>query len=467
MHPLETDAGSYFYHSHVGFQAVSATGPLIVEDKDAPPYAYDEERIVQFTDYFNKTDSVIEAGLVATPFTWSGETSAVLINGVGVSLGETAGVGSCQLPMIYVEPGKTYRMRFIGSTALSMVQLGIVDHTNFTIIAADGQYTKPYSETFMQVSTGQRFDVIFQAKSTAELSNQTDYLIQLETKERPSVYYGYGVLRYSNDTTSITTGPAVPPIQLSNATYAWLEYALEPLLPNNFPTADEVTRRVVIYDRQVLTRTDIWRLNGDQWNVTTPPYPGARPYLINIYENGPSAMPGFEAALNNSGWDPVSYTWPARLGEVLEIIWYNTGSLVQDNGGFDYHPFHAHGGHYYDIGSGNGTYDPAANEGKLANYTPVLRDTTNLYRYEVSGVANETLGWRGWRLRVDDPGVWMVHCHILQHMAMGMQSVWVMGDYEQIAAIPYDVAAGYLEYGGSAYGNDTFAPSVVHQFGDD
>ena len=55
--------------------------------------------------------------------------------------------------------------------------------------------------------------------------------------------------------------------------------------------------------------------------------------------------------LHSESRDPVTYTWPAKIGEVLEIIWVNTGSLVHDNGGVDYHPFHAHGGHYYDIGS--------------------------------------------------------------------------------------------------------------------
>ena len=98
---------------------VSASGPLIVEDIGTPPYSYDEEIIVQFQDYFNETDAVIEQGLVATPFVWSGETNAVLINGVGVSIGETAGENRCKLPVIDVDPGKTYRMRFIGAAALS------------------------------------------------------------------------------------------------------------------------------------------------------------------------------------------------------------------------------------------------------------------------------------------------------------------------------------------------------------
>ena len=157
---------------------------------------------------------------------------------------------------------------------------------------------------------------------------------------------------------------------------------------------------------------------------------------------------------------------PRFLSQVLEIILVNTGSLVNSNGGVDYHPFHAHGNHYYDLGSGNGTYDPAANELKLKDYNPVLRDTTNLYRYEASTTAGADAGWRGWRLRITDPGVWLIHCHILQHMVMGMQSVWVFGDADEIQRIPHYDAAGYLEFKGSAYGNETFAPSYVHRFKD-
>ncbi|KAL0942080.1 l-ascorbate oxidase [Colletotrichum truncatum] len=461
VYPLKSEAGTYFYHSHVGFQAMTASGPLIVEDKAQPPYAYDEERIISFSDYFNKTDHQIEKGLTATPFVWSGETNAVLINGVGVSIGETGGKGDCKLPVIDVEPGKTYRLRFIGATAISLVQMGIVNHENFTIIAADGSYTKPHSERFMQVSTGQRFDVIFKAKSEEELGGTTDFLIQFETKDRPKVYHGYGILRYSKAKPQITEAPTGPPLKFSNETYSWAEYALEPLKPNNFPKASEVTRRVHIDSRQLTSQSIIWQMNGLEWNETSSPYAGDKPYLINIYENGPAAIPNYTAAVNNNGWDPTTLTWPAKLGEVLEIVLHNTGSLVNGNGGVDFHPFHAHGGHYWDIGSGNGTYNATENEKKLENYNPVRRDTTNLYRYGEKTTSGANAGWRAWRLRVEDAGVWMIHCHILQHMVMGMQSVWVMGDYQDITGVPFVDAAGYLEYGGNATGNTTFAPRVV------
>jgi L-ascorbate oxidase len=316
LHPLLKESGTYFYHSHVGFQAGTSSGPLIVADRSEPPYAYDGERIVFIQDHFKKDDLTIEAGLRSENFTWSGETNAVLINGVGVSINETASTGGCGMPVIEVDPGKTYRMRFVGATALSLVQFAIVDHDNFTIIEADGSYTKPYTVDHMQLASGQRFDALFTTKTKEELNGQTDYVIQFETKDRPAVFRGYGILRYSKAAPQITTAPSTVPLTLTNATYEWAEYALEPIKNNNFPKASEVTRRVIIDGRQLKTYTTTWHLNGLAWNDTVDPLPGDKPYLVNIYENGAAAIPDYDAAIANDGWDPTTLTWPAKVGEV-------------------------------------------------------------------------------------------------------------------------------------------------------
>ncbi|KAF3010877.1 hypothetical protein E8E13_009539 [Curvularia kusanoi] len=466
IHPEVDDAGgTYFYHSHVGFQAVSAAGPLIIED-DAPPYQYDEERIIFLQDYFNKTDDVIEEGLTATPFVWSGEVNAVLVNGVGIAKDVTTGREKCALPIIDVEPDKTYRLRFIGSLALSMVSFGIENHTDLQVINVDGHYTKLHPVDHLQVTSGQRYDVLLKTKCAEDMGGKTSWTIKFETKDRPSSFTGFGILRYSGGSGPgpANFNPSITPLQLSNDTTNYLEYALEPLVPNGFPTTAEVTRRVHITNQQLLDSTIIWQMNGVNFTDDTP-Y-NSPPYLVDIYKNGPSAMPNYSAALENGGWDPHTLAWPAKIGEVLEIIIENTGSDVNDNGGLDYHPFHMHGGHYYDCGSGQGVFDAAANEKKLSNYNPVLRDTTNLYKYAAKTDAGERDGWRCWRLRVQDAGCWMLHCHILQHMIMGMQSVWIMGDYEQIARIPYSGAEGYLEYGGTAYGGEDISPIVWHEWDD-
>jgi L-ascorbate oxidase len=50
------------------------------------------------------------------------------------------------------------------------------------------------------------------------------------------------------------------------------------------------------------------------------------------------------------------------------------------------------------------------------------------------------------RFTANNPGVTMVHCHILPHMVMGMQSVFVMGG-EDLPALPAPYTNLYLEGG--------------------
>lgn len=46
-----------------------------------------------------------------------------------------------------------------------------------------------------------------------------------------------------------------------------------------------------------------------------------------------------------------------------------------------------------------------------------------------------------------------------------MQSIWVVGGAEDIISVPLPLSEGYFHYGGSVYGNATYAP-VMHHFFD-
>jgi L-ascorbate oxidase len=468
VHPEVGDAGTYFYHSHVGFQAVSAHGALIVEECGEPPYAYDEDITILLSDYYNRSDAQIIEGLLANPFRWSGETNALLLNGQsGHESLSNATDASCAPLQINVKPDTTYRFRWIGGTAISLVTLGIEDHDNFTIIEADGAYSKPYETDHLQVATGQRFSLLFRTKSAAELEElgKTSFWVRYESRERPANATGYALLNYEVPDADIPQVlPDTSPVTLPARVYDWLEYALEPYDATIDPFPTEPTRTVTIQVNQegiYINRTFRsqleWANNGLVWktsNVQTP-------YLVSIYQNGAASVPNYDAALANGGWDPATSVFPARIGEVLDIVWEsNTGPT----GGWDFHPMHAHGGHFWDLGSGNGTYDAETNAARFANYTPILRDTTVLYRYATSGVPHTTAGWRAWRIKVDVAGLWMLHCHILQHMEMGMNTVWSFGDAVQIAEWDPYISSGYLEFGGSAYGNDSYDPVVNHYY---
>ena len=419
---IKNSAGTYFYHSHVGIQAVSASGPLIIEECERPaPYKTDGERTIQLQELFNRTDASLEAGLVATPLNWTGETNGFLVNGKTISNYGIVDNSSKKLDVINVEPNQTYRFRFIAATALSYLSLGFESHTDLQIMEADGSYTKPHSTDLLQMGTGQRFSVLFKTKTCAELekTGKLDYYMQVESRERPSNTTNYAVLRYHNtckiqsvNRVSTTSYPAKKAIQLPPTINGLLDYVLEPLFPNNFPRASEVTRRVTINVQQTVNGYTIWQDSNITWtDVASNPIPHttpAKPYLVALYENATAYLPDYSAAVANGGIDKVTKTFPARIGEVLEIVLQNIGSHTHDGskgGSLDAHPWHAHGKHFYDIGSGPGAYDSAANEHRLNGTTPVQRDTTMLYRYNQTTQPDEKHGWRAWRLRVEEPGV--------------------------------------------------------------
>ncbi len=260
VHPEVGDAGTYFYHSHVGFQAITAHGPLVVEEADGTkPYDYDGDTFIVVEDYYRKLDTAVEEGLLANPFEWSGEPDALLLNGHSgnAPFGDSAG-DSCQPAVITVDPGKTYRLRFTGGTAISFVMLAIEGHADLTIIEADGEYTKPASTDHIQLGSGQRFSALLTTKTQEELDKEgkNSYWIRYENRDRPTDLSGYALLQYStlNNPGAGSDLPAkLPtesPVTLSRdlAEYTqWLEYTLEPLHETEpFPTADEVTRTVFI-----------------------------------------------------------------------------------------------------------------------------------------------------------------------------------------------------------------------------
>ncbi|KAK0616770.1 multicopper oxidase-domain-containing protein [Immersiella caudata] len=522
------DSGTYYYHSHVGMQAMSCSGPLVINDCGTSPYDYDDERILHFEDFFSQSDHQMAGDLTGNPFKWPGATDGILLNGKGGAVAKVATDGSskgngagpasganghgsgghgdnvghesgqsshgvqsygyrlrprdnemeqeatssnCELSVIDVEPDKTYRFRIIGAMGLSFLTMGFEGHDNLTIIQVDGaEYNQPAHTDHIQFGPGQRFDLLFKTKTQEELDadGKSTYFLQWETRdsEDPVTVRGYAVLRYKSSA-EIPGAPAEPVIALPEQVGDWMEYTFLPLFPdrNKAPTADEVTRRVIVdvdLVQDSVTGRVVWELAHLSWTEDTYQTPA----LVDIYQRGQDAVPNYDAALKNFGWDPATRSFPAKVGEVIEIILQNRGALIGNSGRLGTHPFHAHSKHYYDIGSGRGAYDANANNAKIEKlgYRPVKRDTTMLFKYNQTVAAGEVGGWRGWRIRKTDAGVWMIHCHILAHMMMGMQMVWVVGDAEQIMEIPFEESQSYLTYGGSVMGNLTHAPQMYEYF---
>jgi len=200
IHPGETytykftvrQGGTYWYHSHSGFQEqLGLYGPLVIDPREPEPFRFDREHVVMLTDwtdenpkrvfgklkkqsdYYNRDrrnfgdflKDVRERGFsntVAERRAWgdmrmsptdladvSGYTYTHLLNGVAPS-GNWTGL---------FKPGERVRLRFINGSAMTYFDVRIPG-LKLTVVAADGQYVHPVTVDEFRIATAETFDVI-------------------------------------------------------------------------------------------------------------------------------------------------------------------------------------------------------------------------------------------------------------------------------------------------------------------
>lgn len=99
------------------------------------------------------------------------------------------------------------------------------------------------------------------------------------------------------------------------------------------------------------------------------------------------------------------------------------------------HPFHLHGYSFYVLASsrsehGWGSYNPYSAAGTASAIKPVL-NLENPVKKDTVAVPRR--GYVVIRLLADNPGIWMLHCHVLFHQASGMaMSLHIGVDEENI-----------------------------------
>jgi CopA family copper-resistance protein len=202
--------GTYWYHSHSGFQEQRGVyGPLIIDPLEPEPFQYDREHVVMLTDwtdenperlfaklkkqshYFNFNQPTVGDFLrdvrthglkstLADRRMWgemrmnptdladvSGYTYTYLMNGT-TPAGNWTGI---------VKSGERVRLRFINGSAMSYFDVRIPG-LKMTVVAADGQYVHPVTVDEFRIATAETFDVI------VEPSGQDAFTIFAQSNDR-------------------------------------------------------------------------------------------------------------------------------------------------------------------------------------------------------------------------------------------------------------------------------------------
>ena len=185
-------SGTYWYHSHSGFQEQAGLyGALIVDPAGPEPFAYQRDHVVLLSDWTDLSPAALYARLKTMPGhdnyhkrtvgdfardakrdglaatlrdrrAWgtmrmtptdlsdvNAQTYTYLINGT-TALGNWTGLFS---------PGDTVRLRFINGSAMTHFDVRIPGLT-MTVIAADGQPVHPVTVDEFRIAVAETFDVL-------------------------------------------------------------------------------------------------------------------------------------------------------------------------------------------------------------------------------------------------------------------------------------------------------------------
>ncbi|MBA2353398.1 MAG: copper resistance system multicopper oxidase, partial [Acidobacteria bacterium] len=184
--------GTYWYHSHSGFQEQRGIyGPIVVEAREPAPFRYDREHVVLLSDWTDENPERVFAKLkkqsdyynfrqrtvgdfvrdvrqqgltqtVAERKAWgemrmnaadladvSGYTYTFLMNGEAPAANWTG----------LFRPGERVRLRFINGSAMTYFDVRIPG-LKMTVVAADGQYVHPVTVDEFRIAVAETFDVV-------------------------------------------------------------------------------------------------------------------------------------------------------------------------------------------------------------------------------------------------------------------------------------------------------------------
>ncbi|MCC5793421.1 MAG: copper resistance system multicopper oxidase [Chromatiales bacterium] len=196
--PLE-QAGTYWYHSHSGFQEqLGHYGPLVIQPREPDPWTYDRDYVVMLSDWTDENPVRVLAKLkkYAEYYNFNERTVMHLLRdfrdqGFRQTLAERAMWGRMRMSEADLadisgytytflvngaapadnwtglfDPGDRIRLRFINSSAMSYFDVRIPG-LKMTVVAADGLNVKPVSVDEFRISTAETFDVLVEPEDRA------------------------------------------------------------------------------------------------------------------------------------------------------------------------------------------------------------------------------------------------------------------------------------------------------------
>lgn len=381
--------GSTWYHSHFALQAWQGVfGGIVI---NGPATAnYDEDLGHMFlNDWDHSTvDELYESAQADGPPT----LDTGLLNGTNVWTDEDTEVESGFRWNTTLVDGTSYRLRLVNGAVDTHFKFSIDNHT-LEVIAMDLVPIVPFNTTVLSLGMGQRYDVIIRTTGMSAIADNfwMRAIPQVACSDNDNSDNIKGIISY--------TTVAEPTTTAYDYTDSCADEDVSTLVPYVSKTVGTQYWSDIDEPVTVATNDDgyfRWSMNASTMNVDW-----ANPSLMQIYDN-------------QTIWETDDNVVFLTEEDQWAYVIIETTLAVP-------HPIHLHGFDFFVIGQGSGTYTSGTTTLNLDN--PPRRDTAMLPASGYLVLAFET----------DNPGAWLMHCHIGWHTSEGFAMQWIVRQDEVLS----------------------------------
>ncbi len=414
-------AGTYWYHSHSGFQEQRGVyGPIVIDPAGADPIASDREHVILLSDWTDESPERVFARLKKqsdssniTKRTLGDFFKDVRAQGLSRTLAERQAWGEMRMNPTDIadvggatythlingvapngnwtglfKPGERVRLRFINGSAMTYFDVRIPG-LKMTVVAADGLRVHPVTVDEFRIATAETFDVI------VEPGGQDAFTIFAQAMDRTA--YAAGTLAVRDGLTApVPSLDPRPLLTLAEMGHDMSAHAGHDMPPLPHPPTEADNPLVDMQTMLPASKLDDPGIGLRDNGRTVLSYSDLR----SIFADPDGRDPGRTIELHLTGhmerfawsFDGVKFAdaEPLRLkyGERVRIVLINDTMMT--------HPIHLHG-MWSDLENDAGEFG-------VRKHTIDMPPGTR----------------RTYRVRADALGRWAFHCHLLFHMEAGM-----------------------------------------------
>ncbi|KAK4186311.1 putative laccase precursor [Podospora australis] len=408
---IATQYGTAWYHSHFSAQYGNGVlGPIHINgpassnyDTDLGPLLISDwyyGSVYQLAHRVNNPNNPYIPGFPGSP----PQSDNILFNGKN----RRANGASGTYHRVTLTAGRRHLLRLINGSVQSSYTVSLVGHS-FTIVATDMVPITPVTVTSLYLGVGQRYDVIINAnQAVGNYWFNTTFSSGPcggSANSRPAAIFQYSGAAATNPTASGT----VPPDSRCQDVLTYSPVVSKSAPVASFAAGPSNTLNTNIQINNAIAKV-FWPVNNSPMKVNW-----GNPTLEYVKNGNTGTM----LANTNVISVPTANVW---------TFW-----LIQNNSSIP-HPVHLHGHDILILGASPALaspinpanrlrpYNPSVDGPNLRGTNPTRRDTTMLPAW----------GWLVLAYRTNNPGAWLMHCHIAWHVSQGFSVQFL----EQLSAIP-------------------------------